>query len=222
MKTKIIVFDFDGTISKVEKGFNCWRAIWEELDAIEIDRKYYNMYNEGKITYLEWCRIIEEEFVARNVNKDMMEQIGKRIELMDNAEEFFKILENKNIKSYILSGGIRNMIEASLGDLKQYLTDIQADYFTFDEDGKMKNLCLCNGHSVERKDEFVNILLRENDLQPEEVLFVGNGANDEDVYKSGVRTLCFNPDGANYKDKNIWNATVWSDSLLDVLPYIDN
>ena len=42
MKTKVIVFDFDGTISKVDKGFNCWNAVWKKLNALEVDEKYFS------------------------------------------------------------------------------------------------------------------------------------------------------------------------------------
>lgn len=217
---KVIIFDFDGTISKVDKGFNCWKAVWEELDAVSVDLKYYNMYLNHEITYIEWCEIIEKEFLSRKVNSQMLEKIGKRIKLMDDIEEFFKILKERNIKSYILSGGIKNMIEASLGEYVNCFEDIQADYFTFDETGNVKNLCLCAGHDVSHKDEYVNIIMKEHNITPGELLFVGNGRNDESVYKTGVHTLCLNPDGAHFEDKRIWHNTIWSESLMDVLPYI--
>ncbi len=101
MQTKVIVFDFDGTISKVDKGFNCWNAIWKRLDALDIDIKYYNMYKQKQITYLEWCDIIEKEFISRNVTESMLDSIGKGIQLMDNAEEFFNILKQNNSSRYI-------------------------------------------------------------------------------------------------------------------------
>ncbi|MBR1988686.1 MAG: haloacid dehalogenase-like hydrolase [Clostridia bacterium] len=110
MQTKVIVFDFDGTISRVDKGFNCWNAVWKELNAVEVDKKYYNMYKAKQITYLEWCNAIEKEFVARNIKEEMLQDIGKKIPLMNNAEEFFKILKDNDIKAYILSGGIKNII----------------------------------------------------------------------------------------------------------------
>lgn len=221
MKTKVIVFDFDGTISRVDKGFNCWNAVWKKLNALEVDKKYYNMYKAKQITYTEWCDAIEKEFIARGIKQEMLNEIGKNIPLMNDAKEFFKILKNNNIKSYILSGGIKNIIEESIKSIREYIEDIQADNLLFDDNGKMTKIELTEGHNVAQKDEYVNILLKKHNILPNELLFIGNGANDEDVYKSGVRTLCFNPDGANYENKRIWNDTIFGDSLMDVLPYIN-
>lgn len=220
METKIVVFDFDGTLSRVDKGFNCWNALWTALDALEVDIKYYNMYINKEITYSKWCEIIEEEFIARKVNKKLVEDIGKKIKLQGNIEEFLKLLKDSGVKIYILSGGIKNMIQASLGELVKYITDIQADYFSYDEMGFITSLNLCEGHTIENKDEFVNLLIKQYQILPEQLLFVGNGLNDETVYKTGVRTLCVNPDGANYDNKDIWHNVLWTEDLLDVLPYV--
>lgn len=222
MDTKVIVFDFDGTLSKVEKGFNCWKAIWEDLNALEIDYKYYKMYANREITYYEWCDIIAEEYKKRNVTESMITRIGKKIKLHKNAEILLKTLKDNNMKIYILSGGIKNMIQASLGSLVKYIDDIQADYFTFNEKGEMLSLNTCEGHSVEYKDEFVNMLIKKHNILPQELLFVGNGENDETVYKTNARTLCLNPDDANYENKEVWHNVLWTDDLLDLIPYIKN
>ena len=79
---------------------------------------------------------------------------------------------------------------------------------------------LCD-HTLDDKQEFVKILLNRHNIEPQELLFVGNGENDETVYLSGARTLCLNPDGANYENKQIWNDTIFSDSLESILPYVD-
>lgn len=53
-------------------------------------------------------------------------------------------------------------------------------------------------------------------------MFVGNSDNDEDVYKTGVKTLCINPLEADYKNKVLWNNYIKkSNSLRDIMQFVE-
>ena len=47
MKTKIVIFDYDGTLTKSEKGTNTWFNMWKALDDLETDEKFYSMFKKG-------------------------------------------------------------------------------------------------------------------------------------------------------------------------------
>ena len=77
-------------------------------------------------------------------------------------------------------------------------------------------------HNLEDKSEYVNLLKEEYNVSGGDVLFVGNGANDETVYKSGAVTLCINPDGANTGDRQIWNHCIENcTDLKQILKFIN-
>ena len=49
-----------------------------------------------------------------------------------------------------------------------------------------------------------------------------NGKNDEEVYKSGVKTVCLNPDDADFENKTLWHHVIMkADSLKAILPFIE-
>ena len=53
-------------------------------------------------------------------------------------------------------------------------------------------------------------------------MFVGNGANDQTVYLSGARTLCINPDDADYKNSKYWNFYIEKcENLFEITEFLE-
>ena len=121
-------------------------------------------------------------------------------------------MNENNIKIYILSGGVGNIIEEKTAQLKKYITSIEADKFLIDEDGYLCGVEASESR-IETKSHFVRSLMESLGLNCDEVVFVGNGANDEEVYTSGVKTICINPDDNAHPT----NKTFWTEYLEDSL-----
>ena len=220
MKTKIVIFDYDGTLTKSEKGTNTWFNMWKALDDLETDEKFYSMFKKGEINHRQWFNLIVDYLKNRKVDKYFFECLSKKIVLLNNIEMVFKTLYQQNIEIYILSSGIKNLIDLSLKDYKKYITEIQGYEMLFDSQGVVyagKNVDFLD----ERKDDFIKKIIKSKDLKPKEILFIGNGANDECVSQVGIRTLCLNADNTNYQDNNVWNDYIFSDDLKDILPFIN-
>ena len=217
MKTKVVIFDFEGTLTITKTSV--WARIWEKIDALDIDEKLINMYFNNEIDYETWVRLGYENFKERNYTEQDMNQLTNNIQLIENAEKVFKFLREKDIKIYILSGGIKIAIEKVLKDLKHYVKQIEATNLLFDEKG---NLCSYSvpHHNPENKFEFVSEVIVNEQVNPKEVLYVGNSRNDETVYKTGVNTLCLNPHKANYENKEIWHNAIKTNNLEEILHYI--
>ena len=220
MKIKLIIFDFDGTLNKPSKLSNSWARIWNKIGCEEEDEKLYQLYKKKQITYKEWANLVINAFRREGVSKELINTIAKETPLINNLEKLLEELKNRNIKIYIFSGGIKNVIEASLGYLKNFIEHIEADNLIFDKDNIVENIEFTK-LTVEDKSVYVNELLKKYNLQPEEALFIGNGANDEDVYKTNVKTICFNPDDAHYENKLLWKEFLISDDGLDLLKFIN-
>ena len=82
MKTKLAIFDFDGTLTKSAKGGNCWRYIWERINKPEVDDKLYMDFLNKRIDYFEWADLVTEEYRKSGVDKVMLKDISKKINRM--------------------------------------------------------------------------------------------------------------------------------------------
>ena len=76
-------------------------------------------------------------------------------------------------------------------------------------------------HYVEDKSQFTSYVLDMLELHPDQVVFFGNDENDEDVYKTEVKTICINPITKNYNDRRIWSEVILkTDDLSSILAYL--
>ena len=216
MQTKVVIFDFDGTLT-ISKS-STWARIWDKLNAKEVDEKYYLMFKAGEIDYNTWLKICFEEFKARGYTEKDLNELVASMKLINDIDYVFDYFKKHNIKIYILSGGIKTIIERVLGKMAEYLTNIEASNFLFE--GGQLSAFIPPMMNPENKQEYVNHIIKSLKVDPKEVVFVGNGKNDETVYLTGANTLCLNPDGADFSNKKIWHNYVETQTLKDILPFI--
>lgn len=203
MKTKAVIFDFDGTLSRGNSGSNSWGRVWKALDDEETDNKFYQMFARGEIDDPTWNKLIEYRFKELKMPESLLDGLAEKIELMPGVERTFKHFYDNGVRVYVVSGGVKNLIEAKLAPFKKYITRIEGYQFKF------KNGIFCGFEEtkdcLDDKHKYVDVIRRENAIRADEILFVGNGSNDQTVYLSGARTLCINPDDADYKNSKYWN-----------------
>ena len=217
---KAIVFDFDGTLTKSRKGSNCWYEVWKYINDLDYDNYLYSLYKDKKIDDIEWFKLIFERYKEKDVKREYLRDISKSIEILPKTYETIKYLFEKDVKIFILSGGIRQIIEDVLEREKidKFITSIETYDLLFDSDGKLINYKRPMVHNPESKNEYIEIIKKQYNLKSNDILFVGNGANDEKVYLSGAKTLCINPDDADINNKVAWNYVIENCSnLLQIL-----
>lgn len=221
MKTKLVIFDFDGTLSKPNALPNSWARIWAKINRQEDDDRLYGMYKRGEIDYNQWAVEVLKVYRDAKVDKNLLSDIARETILLDESEYVLNYLHSKDIKVIVLSDGIKNIIEYVLGQCEKYIFRIEAQEILYDEDGIVNGITSLN-HFIEDKSQYVNMILKELSLKPSEVIFFGNGKNDEEVYKSGVKTVCLNPDDADFENKTIWhNVIMHTNSLKPIFPFIE-
>ena len=221
IETKLVIFDFDGTLSKPDKINNTWARIWNRIDMLDEDDRLYELYKNKKITYLQWVEEIIKIYRYKNVNSAMFASLANEVNLLDNCEKVFRLFYENGIKVCILSGGVKNIIEEKVKNFSKYITKIEAELLTVDENGLVNGAKLSESN-IEDKSDFILKQMKEYNLKKEEVVFVGNSYNDEEAYKSGAITICINPIETNYKNKKIWTYYVEkTDNLESILPYIN-
>ena len=116
--TKIVVFDFDGTLTK---GSNSWLLIWKALDMLDYDAQLFGSFRQGKITSEEWMNKILIAYKEHKVNKKMLEEIAASTKTINNLKKLLAKLKKNNIKTYVLSSGVKNIIEIVLKDVLIHL-----------------------------------------------------------------------------------------------------
>lgn len=221
-KKKVVVFDFDGTLTKPAVYMNTWEAMWAILGyPISECEKYHRQFSKGAIDHDEWCEITEKYFVEAGCCKKHLIKAASEAELVDDVKEVIFELRSKGILLYILSGSIKQYIEQVLGkELAGCFTEIKANRFMFDNQG-MLNGIIGTPYDFAGKARFVNKIMQDKHVSPEEIIYIGNSFNDEFVYKTGVETLCINPRGTDFYNDKVWHNYIRNlKSLKEVLPYI--
>ena len=219
---KIVVFDFDGTLTKPRVDSNTWELMWTILgyDVSECE-KYHKQFSNNEISHDEWCEITEKMFIKAGCSKQHIREAAQGAQLANDAGEVIMELKSKGIKLYIVSGSIKQYVECVLGrELTECFTEIKANRFTFDDQG-MLNGIIGTPYDFEGKARFVNKIIQSTHISPKDILYVGNSFNDEFIYTTGVETLCINPKNTDFYNDKIWHHFIRRlKSLKEILPYV--
>lgn len=220
---KVVIFDFDGTLTKPYCGYNTWETLWVELGyPVEYCEKYHKLYSNNEISHDEWCEITEKFFKEKGLTKKELINASKNAELLSDIKEVITYLKSKGILLYILSGSIKQYIEIVLGgELSRCFTEIKANRFVFHAQGKLEGI-IGTPYDFEGKARFVQKIIQEKKVKPKDIIYIGNSFNDEFVYTSGVETLCINPSNTDYYNSKVWHNYLRNvKSLKEVLPFIE-
>lgn len=216
---KTIIFDFDGTLTK--KDQNIWKMLWQELGyTTDKNSIYAKLYVEHvikkNITRDQWFNLTCVAFQRKGMTKQTLIDVTKNITLIDGFEKVIKELYNKGYSMHIVSGCIKQSIEMVLGDYIKYFSNIESNDIIFDENDKLKKL-VATPYDFIGKAKYIENLMTKTNTKPEEIIFVGNGDNDEWAYKSGCKTICINPVNTDSKNRTIWHSEISSlESLAEI------
>lgn len=225
-KSKIVLFDFDGTLTKTNTNltnhYTTWEEIWLYLkydvnECAEIHRKYNNF----EITHREWCKITEDKFKAKNLSITDMDKIASRMQLIEGTKEVIEKLASHNIKMYLVSGSINYIIKKVLGELYRYFDTVKSNEFVFDDKGFLKSI-IGTKYDFEGKKDFISQAIKKNQINAVEAFFVGNSLNDEWAHESGAQTLCVNPSMTNPNDPIQWAYSIRNmNNLNEIFKYLN-
>lgn len=220
---KVIVFDFDGTLTYKDGLHSSWEKIWVYLGyKVQDCLKYYDLFKAGKISHQQWCDLTCEAFKKKQLTQGTLESISKEIQLMDGVKEvLYKLKNEHHLKLYIVSGSILQLIELVLGDnIDNYFDGYKANIFIFHTNNKLAKI-IGTEFDFEGKATYIKKIAQEEHIDSmSEILFIGNSDNDEYVYRSGAQTLCFNPVQTHSNNRKIWHRHFKADSFFDLYDYL--
>lgn len=221
VKHNVVVFDFDGTLADANVKRTTWQRLWEKLGyKLSLCSDLHEQFDAKQITHQEWCDKTAEYFIKGGLNINTLVEISKDITLVEGFVETIEQLKNNNVKMYIVSGSVTDVIKSVLGKYTNYFEDISANEFIFDDGGTLKYI-KGTEFDFEGKAAYIRRLVDNNEIPPKQILFVGNSFNDAHVYLSGCSTLCVNPQQTNSHNKKYWHYSIDDmKNLTEILSYI--
>ena len=181
MKKKIIIYDFDGTltpypITKFEILDKCGLVGGTSspvlLEAInkklaEGYEHYYAIYN----CFLDVVRRSEYTLNDENISLG-----AEKLEYNEGVFEYFDELKDKNIKNYLISSGIKVLLDRTA--VSNYFDEIYATTFKYDNDIIIDTDYLM---SDKKKVDIIKKILIDNGYSDDDcsdVIYIGDGLTD--------------------------------------------
>ncbi len=220
-KTRIVVFDFDGTLTKTADDETTWEKIWKLLGySVNECALLHKRFRNKEFSHQEWCDITRDHFRDRQMTKEQLDSVADSIELIPGVPEVIRQLKSEGVKLYILSGSIRQVIKKVLGDLWHSFEEVRANEMEFDRSGLLTQI-RGTPYDFEGKATFLKRIIHDEGIAGMNTLFVGNSCNDVWASESGARTLCVNPKFTDPDNPAHWTYSIRRmESLAEITRYI--
>ena len=221
-KTWAVVFDFDGTLTQNTSNKTTWEMIWTQLGYdVKICQDLHMEFNRGQLNHEQWCQLTSVFFRIKNLHRSTIESIASKIRLIPYAEETFRTLYERGIKTYIVSGSILQIMKPALSPLYPYIDDVKANDFCFSDNGILTGI-VGTKYDFNGKADYILEVANSLKISPKDILFVGNSLNDQYAHYSGARTLCINPAVTDISNTTVWNNCIQScNDLRDILAFLE-
>ncbi len=220
-QAKVVVFDFDGTLTKQNTNLNVWEELWLKAGYTVNDcAKYTTQFKRGVISHQQWCDVTLKYFQKGKLTKNKVLEVARKFTLLDDVPWTLKHLKEKGISLHVLSGSIDVVIREVLGVHENLFSTIKSNSMRYKDSGDIDTI-IGTKYDFEGKALYLKELAKLHDVHPYEILYIGNSMNDRFAYLSGARTLCINPHFVDGNDPKEWTNNIRDlTSLKDILPYV--
>jgi phosphoserine phosphatase len=202
---RLIVFDVDSTLIDIEVIDELAKAAGVSEKVKEITQKAMN----GEIDFKQALR--ERAMLLKGLKTEVLKTIADNLEITPNAEELISTLKMLGFKTALVSGGFKyfvNRIKEKLGIDYVYANKLVI------KDGKLTGEVEEPIIDSKRKGELIRELAKKENLLLEEIVAVGDGANDRFMLQSSGLGIALNP-----KDilKKVADGVLTKENLTGIL-----
>lgn len=209
---RLICFDMDSTLIKTE-------VIDELADRAGVGKKVRKITESamrGEIDFKE--SFTRRVALLKGLDESVMRDIAENLPIMDGAERLMNVLKKSGFKIAILSGGFTyfgEYLQKKFGVDYVYANNLEI------VDGKLTGNYLGDIVDGKRKAELLSIIAQVEKIELEQVIAVGDGANDLPMLNMAGLGIAFHA-----KPKVIANAsqsisTIGLDGILYFLGFRD-
>lgn len=202
---RLIVFDMDSTIVDLEVIDELAKAADVEDEVSKITKDAM----DGKIDFKEALK--DRVNLLKGMSTDILDYISNNLVFTPGTEELLSTLKMMGYKTALISGGFT------------YFTDRVKERLNFDyafanqlviENGKLTGEVEEPIIDAEAKGEIINDLARKENISTENIVAVGDGANDQIMIKNAGLGVAFN---AKELLKKVSDGSLSKDNIMGLL-----
>jgi len=205
---KLVIFDLDGTLTRE-------RSIWEYIHVqlgkwYGFAEEYQNQFLAGKISYEEFCERDAE--VWKGMKVEEMMKIVKTVPFHPGTEELISHLKQRGLKLSMVSSGL-----SVLSDWvhQKFGFDYSVSNDLLHENGVLSGKVRIQVH-YDKKAEWVERIMKQFDIKPEEVIAIGDSLGDVDMFQMVGFSIAFNSSCAELDQ--VATVCIRSNNLVDIIP----
>ena len=209
---RLVCFDMDSTLIQTE--------VIDELAKRHGVGKQVQAITEaamnGEIDFNESFR--QRVALLKGLDESVMEDIAKNLPITEGAEKLFKTLKKYGFKTAILSGGFTyfgKYLQHKLGVDYVYANDLEI------KDGKLTGRHLGEIVNGEMKAEMLKKIAFKEDIHLEQVVAVGDGANDLPMLNIAGLGIAFHAKPKVKENARHSISTIGLDAILYLMGFRD-
>ncbi|MDQ7091510.1 MAG: HAD-IB family phosphatase [Methylococcales bacterium] len=183
MNFKIICFDCDSTLSRIEGIDECAKAVNLGLEMAKLTNAAMNGELPLEDIYQKRLDLIKPNQAAIKSLADLYIS-----EMVDGVEEVFKTLHEQGKQIHIISGGLRQAILPLAAHLNVSEDHVHAVDVSFHEDGRYQTF---NQQSPLARTGGKAEICQQINADPENMVLIGDGKTDLEAQHVGVKVIGF-------------------------------
>jgi len=204
---KLVIFDLDGTLTKER---SIWEYIHKQLGKwYGFAEEYQNQFLAGNISYEEFCERDAE--VWKGMKVEELLDIVKTVPFHSGVDEMLSFLKHKGLKLSMVSSGL-SLLTNWVHD--KYGFDYSVSNDLLHENGILTGKVKIQVY-YDKKAEWVEKILKQFEVNPKEVIAIGDSKGDIDMFQRVGFSIAFN---SSCKELDqIANICIQSQNLADII-----
>ena len=209
---RLICFDMDSTLIKTE-------VIDELADRAGVGKKVRAITESamrGEIDFKE--SFTRRVALLKGLDESVMREIAENLPIMDGAERLMSVLKKSGFKIAILSGGFTyfgEYLKQKFGVDYVYANNLEI------EDGKLTGRYVGEIVDGKRKAELLGLIAQVENIELEQVIAVGDGANDLPMLNMAGLGIAFHAKPKVKANASQSISTIGLDGILYFLGFRD-
>lgn len=180
---RLVVFDMDSTLIQGEIIDEMAEVLGKKEEVSSLTKRAM----EGEMDFQE--SILRRVSLLKGMSRRDLDGVYSRIEMSPGAERLIKVLKRLGYRIGIISGGFTYFVERLKNDLGVHYA--YANTLEFDGDrttGRLQGL-IVDGR---RKADLLELLAQQEGILLDQVIAIGDGANDMQMLKKAGLGIAFN------------------------------
>lgn len=210
---RLICFDMDSTLIKTEviDELAAYAGVADEV------KKITESAMRGEIDFTESFK--QRVALLKGVDASVMQEIAQRLPIMEGADRLISVLKRTGYKIAILSGGFSyfgNYLKQKFGIDYVYANELEI------VDGKLTGRYIGDVVDAKRKAELLRLIAQVENIDLQQVVAVGDGANDLQMLNVAGLGIAFHAKPKVKENAQQAISTVGLDGILYFLGFKDS